>query len=219
MLHWISCKFDLHHKKKPKKNMTEYQSHDARVCSTGGGGAHTGSIPWRCSQEHAYFYTCASYFNTLIKKKSTLPFDFALRDTVRHRGTECGPQNESRDEEQGPRVHIQGSAGGRLRFGQVSRSLLSAGVGLKRLHQSCGQQETASHRLTPPIWRQWSHQRSRGAAMNAFYSWLHADFVCHAAQMGVLFPSTACMFKLSIMGIFVHVCTLSMKNPTRNFSV
>lgn len=98
-----------------------------------------------------YFYTCASYFNTLSKKKTTLPFDFALRDTVHHRGTERGPQNESRAEEQEPRVHVQGSAGGRLRFGQVSGSLLSAGVGLKRLHQSCGQRETALHRSTPPI--------------------------------------------------------------------
>lgn len=47
--------------------------------------------------------------------------------------------------------------------------------------------------------------------MNAFYSRLHADSICHAAQMGVLSPSAACMFKLSIMCIFVHVCVLSMR--------
>lgn len=66
--------------------------------------------------------------NTLSNKTSTLPFDFALRDTVQRQGAKCGPQNESRGQEQGPWVHVQGSASGWVRFGQGSGSLLSAGV-------------------------------------------------------------------------------------------
>lgn len=66
--------------------------------------------------------------NTLSNKTSTLPFDFALRDAAHRREAERGPQNESRGQEQGPRVHVQGSASGWVRFGQVSGPLLSAGV-------------------------------------------------------------------------------------------
>lgn len=66
--------------------------------------------------------------NTISNKKSTLPFDLALRDAVRRRGAERGPQKEDRGQEQGPRVHLQGSAGGWILFGRVSGSLLSAGV-------------------------------------------------------------------------------------------
>lgn len=80
--------------------------------------------PHRCSQEHMIYEkryrqsgTSIPVLHILIpttlsNKKSTLPFDFALRDTVLRRGAECGPLKEGRGQEQEPRVHIQGSASG-----------------------------------------------------------------------------------------------------------